>query len=644
MEENKKRLLAHLLKTNDWVTSDELSILLSVSTRTVRNYIKQLNTTYKGYELIFSSSRGYKINKKNYYLILNNNDKYNTVETPQQRINFIRNKLITHPKGYNLFVLSSDLFVSEETILADINSLQAFFKNFSIVIKKNNSMDFYLSGLERDKRKMIRYIVNNESSENFTPTKALAMFSMELNSTEYNNIRNSIHKILNKNNLFVNDYALNNITLHLIVMVQRIRQGLNIAEDVQMEKIQNTKEAKVADEIKKYLNNSYGITMNESEFYYLTLTISSYTSEINYSLVNSHNIQDFIEGKYIDIAKQAIEKVKEVFSFDIFDDEFLPKFTIHIRNLMIRTYNGMYTKNPLTAKIKEAYPLIYEIAVFIALELQRYEDVYISEDEIAFIAIHIGAEIEKNNSFNKKVTAVFVYLDYYDTHLKAYNKIRKIFENSLEIINMVSINNFCLKEIKTDMIISCVPIISDDDNVIVVSPFISDEDVSNINSKLTMIKRAKKQKKIEGYLKSLFGSTLFKRNYYLKDEHLMIKNLTNEVIALKYANPEFYEEVEQREKMSPTSFNNLVAVPHSLKHNAYKSFISMVINEKPMKWGNQYVNIIVLIGISETDRSTFRDVFDILIEILSEPKNVQKLINCSDYDEFLATITNMIEI
>ncbi|WP_161567153.1 PTS sugar transporter subunit IIA [Acidilutibacter cellobiosedens] len=145
-------------------------------------------------------------------------------------------------------------------------------------------------------------------------------------------------------------------------------------------------------------------------------------------------------------------------------------------------------------------------------------------------------------------------------------------------------------------------------------------------------------------MKSLFGSTLFKRNYYLKDEHLMIKNLTNEVIALKYANPEFYEEVEQREKMSPTSFNNLVAVPHSLKHNAYKSFISMVINEKPMKWGNQYVNIIVLIGISETDRSTFRDVFDILIEVLSEPKNVQKLINCNDYDEFLATITNMIEI
>jgi lichenan operon transcriptional antiterminator len=70
----------------------------------------------------------------------------------------------------------------------------------------------------------------------------------------------------------------------------------------------------------------------------------------------------------------------------------------------------------------------------------------------------------------------------------------------------------------------------------------------------------------------------------------------------------------------------------------------MVINEKPMKWGNQYVNIIVLIGISETDRSTFRDVFDILIEVLSEPKNVQKLINCNDYDEFLATITNMIEI
>lgn len=643
MEENKKRLLTHLFKTNDWVTSDELSVLLSVSTRTIRNYVKDLNTTYKEHEPIVSSSRGYKINQKNYYLILNNGDKDSAIETPHQRINFIRNKLISHPKGYNIFALSSALFVSEETILADINHLQAFFRNFNIEIKKNDAMDFYLYGLERDKRRMIRYIINNESSESFTPTKALTMFSMEMLSCEYNNIRNSISSILNKYDLFVNDYALNNITLHLIVMVQRISKGLNISEDVPIEKIKDTREAKAAEEIKGHLNNSYDIIMNESEFYYLTLTISSNTSEINYSLVNLNNIQDFIEEKYIDMTKQAIEKIKEIFLFDIFNDEFLPKFTIHIRNLMIRAYNGMYAKNPLTAKIKEAYPLIYEVAVFIALELQRYENIYIPEDEIAFIAIHIGVEIEKNNSFNKKVTAVFVYLDYYDIQSKAYNKIRRIFENSLEIINTVSINNFYSKEIKTDMIISCAPIISEMENVVVVSPFISDEDINNINAKLAVIKKAKKQKRIEGYLKSLFSNSLFKKNFHLENEYAMIKKLTNEVIDLGYANPEFYEEVEQREKMSPTSFGNLVAVPHSLKHNAYKSFISVVINEKPMKWGTQYVNIIVLIGISETDRSTFRDVFDILIEILSEPKNIQKLINCNDYDEFLITITNMME-
>lgn len=644
MKENKMLMLEYLDKKNDWVTSKELSTLLSVSTRTIRNYVNQLNTLHKRYEIILSSTKGYKLNQENYNLIKREKNNFVKVDTPKYRRDYIRNKLIIYPKGYNLYDFVRELYISEETILNDIKILHDFFEKFNLEIIRQNSDIFYLHGLERDKRKMIRHIINIESAENFIPTEALGMFSMNLKDDEYNLFQNSILNIFNKNNLFINDYSLNNITLHLIVLTQRITKGFNISETVPIDKIKNTKEAKVALEIGKYLNKNYEIMINTAEFYYLTLSISSNTSEIDYSLINMDNINDFIEKKYIDMTKHAVQKAEKIFLVDIFNYNFLTKFILHVRNLMIRIDNNFYAKNPLTTKIKEAYPLIYDIAVFIAMELQRYENTYIREDEIAYLAIHIGAEIEKKNSLKGKITAVFIYANYYNIHIHAYEKIKKTFNDDLEIINMIPINQFYPKKIKSDIIISCIPITSDEHMTITINAFINDEDIQNIKSTIDKIKIREKKKNIDKHLRDFFSPKLFKKDFYLDNEFEIIKYLTKEVIDLRYAEPDFYEEVIHREKMSSTAFGNLVAVPHSVKQNSNKSFISIIIDEKPIKWGEHFVNVVVLIGISVNDRPAFREVFDVLIEILSEPHNIQKLIKCKDFNEFSATISNIISL
>ena len=122
----------------------------------------------------------------------------------------------------------------------------------------------------------------------------------------------------------------------------------------------------------------------------------------------------------------------------------------------------------------------------------------------------------------------------------------------------------------------------------------------------------------------------------------MIENLTYECHELGLCDASFRNEVLKRESLSSTSFGNLVAVPHSLMQNALHSFLSVVINEKSMPWGNDQVNIIVLIGICKDDRKAFRELFDDLITMLSEPINVSKLIRCDSYDDFIKELTNML--
>ena len=110
---------------------------------------------------------------------------------------------------------------------------------------------------------------------------------------------------------------------------------------------------------------------------------------IDYSFINGSNISSFIEQRYIDIAHTVIHNVEECYLLDPFDEEFIAKFTIHVKNLFNRVEHNYYAKNPLTAKIKSTYPLIYDIAVYIAQQFKDMYDIILNEDEIAFISFRI---------------------------------------------------------------------------------------------------------------------------------------------------------------------------------------------------------------------------------------------------------------
>ena len=70
--------------------------------------------------------------------------------------------------------------------------------------------------------------------------------------------------------------------------------------------------------------------------------------------------------------------------------------------------SASFSRNPLTASIKAAYPLIYELAVYIASELARTEGIVVNDDEIAYIAMHVGAYLDRRRSRGERVRVAVV--------------------------------------------------------------------------------------------------------------------------------------------------------------------------------------------------------------------------------------------
>lgn len=51
--------------------------------------------------------------------------------------------------------------------------------------------------------------------------------------------------------------------------------------------------------------------------------------------------------------------------------------------------------------------------------------------------------------------------------------------------------------------------------------------------------------------------------------------------------------------------------------------------------GTHQVHIVTLLGVHDDTRKLFAQIFDHLIEILSEPSFLNELITCQDYNTFI---------
>ncbi|WP_444641761.1 BglG family transcription antiterminator [Caproiciproducens sp. R1] len=631
MKINTDALLSILKQHTGWVESKYLADTFRVTSRTIRNYVNRLNAESQR-PLIESSYHGYR------FISEAENRNSAVPEKSENRTNYVVRRLIGATEPVNVYDLADELFISDSTLESDIKRARNSIKYFGLQIIRTRDT-IMISGEEVNKRKLINHLIAVENPENFMAFAHSNILSGDYQSTR---LGNKISEVFRQHNLYINDYGLNNIILHIIVTVDRIKKGQNVSEKVALAKVQETKDYFVAVEIKKLMEDIYHIPISDAELYYLTLIISSNSNTLDYSFVTRDNITEYIHEKYIRITRDVIRRLEETYYLEPFDDDFLLKVTIHIHNLFQRATNGIFVRNPLTEKMKAAYPLIYDMAVFVANELRDQEALYLNEDEIAFLAFHIGSYLENNKMIRNKVTCIFVYAKYYNMHQAALDQIKEAFRDDITLIKVASVTDMETLKVSADLIITSVNgDFQTDGKIVRINPFLTRQDIEHIRTEIEKIKTEKRNRLTSSNIKRFLGRRLFKKEFYAKDEFEMIDLLTTECHELGLCDSSFRDEVTERESLSSTSFANMVAVPHSLKQNALHSFLSVVINEKPMQWGNYSVNIIVLIGINKEDRPAFRELFDDLINILSEPIHVSELVRCTDYDDFVKALTNM---
>lgn len=637
MKQRNIKLLRFLMETPQ-ITASTLADKMSVSVRSVKSYVKEINEEYPN--AISSSREGYKVDLAIAKEIIDS-DNSHIPQTSAERVTYIINELIHHNgsnKIIDMYDLCDEMYISLSTLKTELNKVKRKISKFDLELITKGSM-IRIIGLEKNKRKLLSTILYDESNVNFINIQSLQNSFIDI---DIEKIKEIIIEIFNKYQYFINDYSLINLILHITIAIDRVRNNYINSEDISFRPAVHFHEYEIALEMTKRIEAEFQVSFNETEIYEICLLIISRTTTVDYKSINENNIEDFIGKDCFELVTELIQGINQYYYININEPEFMVRFALHIRNLLVRAKNNYFSKNPLTEGIKTACPLIYDASVILANELGEKTGIKINDDEIAYIAFHIGSTLEEQKVLAEKISAVLYCPNYYDINLKLVDQLRQHFSNDLLVTNILTDESEIGKISEADLILTTIPLSAAISTpVLNINIFFNEKDRIHLGDKIKELQKKKKKTEFEDYLREMILPTFFEKKERFFDQESCVDYMVNKMVSHGYVDSTFKDEILYRESVSSTAFGNF-AVPHAMKMYAKKTGMNIVALDEALEWGTHRVNLVVMMSFNKNERYIFNEIYEPITMILSESKNIEKIVSCNTYDEFIQTMVSLL--
>lgn len=636
----KLKIMSILAESKDWMSAAAIGTRLNLSDRTVRKYIQEINKGKDTQDMIEASRRGYRVLSMHFQQYIQKGyADFLEYAGPKERINKIIQSLVKAKEdGVDIYALSEELYISDATIKQDLKRIKRTIAAYGLSIEMKNDV-CYLNGLETDKRKLIKETLYQEANNNIND-----LFSKQdiLIDQEVSFIKDTLYQILDDAKLQMNDYAFHNLLLHLIIMIDRLKGGAFIPDSDLYERkcvFRDTKEYQIASSIMRKMMVYFHFTYYDSEVDFLTLQLIGNTID-----VASEAREYFLSPAYLTMTKAIVKKVNHNFLIDLTNDEFITRFSVHLENMVNRIHNGIRIHNSMLRDLQLRYPLTYDLAVYIAKLVEEYENIVVGEEETGYVAVHIGSYIENQKYLENKLRTMLICPKYYDFHKEIKKHLEKVFEQDLAIIKVITDLSEPIDFDAADLILTTENIGgSYMPNAVKILPFLGDADIGNIRDKISFIRQSKAFENKQEYIRKYIRKELFFRNIPVQGKEALIICLCYAMESQGIVDATYQKSVLEREQAASTVFNN-VAVPHSIHMDALQSGIGIVLYDDGFYWDDNKVDIVAIIAINNEERELFGEIFELIISVLADEKNIAMLKKAKNYEEFISLLLKVVAL
>lgn len=620
-----QKILQILTRETMYYRGKTIAEELNISLRTLQADISDINRGQKE-KLILSNNLGYYLNSD----LLQECAMSIQPIKKENELAPIVHKMMLEDRAWNLDELSEDCYISMSTLTNRLKQIQPLLKKNGLrLVKQKNHV--WIEGKEYDKCRYINHLILDEVTPLFLNLESCAKYFGDMDLMR---IKSFVLEAIEKYNCHIENCYADNLYLNITIALSRMRKDYHMEKLREIEVDAFSMEYQIAQEICARYATHYTLRITPEDIAYLAMLI---TGQVKPQMQQDRKTQEsnLVSEQLKRDVGDILMKTFNYYMLNIDYEPFLYNFVLHVDSLIKRAMNQQSVNNVSAENIKATCPFIYDVAVYIAKELEEKFKITISDDEIGFISIHIGFVIENSTHENNRIRVLVVCNDYHHTADNILARLKENYADMIDITNIISQVNQKSLDTASDLIISTMPLDLVGKKVVIISPFYTMMDHLTIDQAIHTCLKEQKAKREQQLLMSYFHESLFFKRTDLSNQEDVIRFLGDQVVTFGLASEGFSDSVLKREQMSSTCFFELFAIPHAIELNAKKTMFCVLINEHGIAWGPYHIKIVLMIAVQQKDRKSFMKIYNSIIQFLWNKEKVAKLVGVQNFTEFL---------
>ncbi|HFH9915963.1 TPA: transcription antiterminator [Streptococcus suis] len=654
------RLVDYLLaKQGQFVSSAELAKALGVSDRTARKYVQQLSLSLEtsGASILSKQSKGYclqverpvefEIFWQEQLRLKKQVTDLRQLEEATDRQRYVLSKLLFENPIQSMDRLQRELFIGKTTLHSIIADIRKLFVPYQLELL------FTRRGVELSgEEPAIRHFIVDYFFGQGTGHSLYGLVENQLlPDIRFTDLMLIVLDECRDAKLPLSDFVMQNLVLHIALLLQRMKGGASLERFPISDQIQSSKEYRVAGRIIKRIETEFQVEIPVEEANYIAL-------HLKVKLTGNPSQLSELEDGLEEEVESCLQTLSQLTGLELLKDRQLFKGIVaHLLPLRTRLEHQIQLANPLVADIKRDYIEVFELTKQAFASMPTLAAYSISDDEWAYLTLHVLAAIERYEG-QKKLRVLVVCATGIGSALMLRNRLEKEFATSLEIADVVSYYEVTEERLRdVDLIISSISL----SNlifltpVITVSVFLSEQDIEAIRSYLQQVTPVRVEQNealpMEEEQARQIAEAVFSplRIVSLDKKMSRDRTLLQLIACLDEAKESgfvehFREQVNVRESYSSVVFGELLAFPHPAIPLTFSEQIVVGVCKEAVEWEEgKKVQFIFLLSPSKGRNPHLKYISPCLVAFIQDRSLQERLVQNPSYQELVDIFIPLIQ-
>lgn len=487
MNKRSREILSQLITKTEYsqtISIQDLAEMFKVSSRTIRYDIEQINDYLKenhlqplnlGKQGVINTQADITKARES----LSEEGFYSFKLSREERVCFSAVMMICSDDYITLSEIADQLFVSRSTIIQDLEHIKSFFRERHLYVLSHSNKGLLLEGREIDKRNLLIDMIQSENSifkaePIFQHLTQCLSKNLKIDLEDISMIEKIINEAEHIYGRFLTDQSFVQLRNYFQLSLYRLRK----AHYVEYGDDKNSKwdMAKgMIDQIQQFIVKE----IPDTEIYY----VASVLNRMKYIKKTTSN-KEIVKMQVI--TRNFIEKISKDIHRNLQGDYIFYENLINHLESTFSTLGDRFAINSVVDEILQRYPEVKQATERNVYVFEEYVGRKLSEEEIAYIVVHICAAIERNKNETVRYSVVLVCNGGIGTSQLLLARLEKFFHlDVIDIILAHDIENMNMDDV--DAVISTISLEGKGIEYIQVDPLLTDEDCIRVGEKLSKI-------------------------------------------------------------------------------------------------------------------------------------------------------------